>query len=86
MSELAPGVFESQYVPRGTCLVTKPAEIVGSGPESGFAIHPADWVLIPGAARERILDEITRTDAERGLRMIEDALSKIPRENTGGEG
>lgn len=83
MSELAPGLFVSEYAPRGKCLVMAPTAIF---PSRSVAIYPADWDLLPGETRERILDEITRTDAQRGLRMIEVALAGIGRENTGGEG
>lgn len=43
----------------------------GNGPAKGVAINDEDWAAIPGALRERFLDEMVRIDSDRGLREIE---------------
>jgi hypothetical protein len=70
VAEPAPGVFLSCFVPRGQALGMNLSLIVPDGPKRGVALHPDDWERIPGADRERFLDDVTRGDAARGLRAI----------------
>lgn len=68
--ELAPGIFTASFVPRGTFFVMR-EPVGGNGPAKGVAINDEDWAAIPGALRERFLDEMVRIDSDRGLREIE---------------
>jgi hypothetical protein len=78
MTELAPGVFVSEFVPSGKAFVIALREILGGdAPERGIAVAPADWERVPAATRERILDDITRGDAARGLCALQDLLGSV---------
>lgn len=77
MSELAPGIFISGFVPAEKAYVIALREVLGVDvPERGIAVNPADWERVPGAVRERILDDVTREDAARGLRCLQEFLAK----------
>ena len=77
MSEVAPGIFLSEFVDRGTVYVMdlRFLTFTGDAPDLGVAIHPDDWAKFPPAERERFLDEMTRRDAARGVRRLQEMLS-----------
>lgn len=84
MSEVAPGLYTSPFVKPGTMLEMKPHLIMAHPvfPHRAVAVHPDDWQRIPGAERERILDDLTRGDAVRGQAAIERFLCEGDSEAT----
>jgi hypothetical protein len=75
MSEMAPGLFVSVWIPVGKAYIMDNSEIGAPGaPPRSLAINPLDWERVEPAERERILDEITRRDAERGLKELQSML------------
>lgn len=75
MSEMAPGVYVTDLVSPGRAFMLNLEVLLPGGPLRGVAVNPADWARIPPAERERILDDVTRADAERGLARIEAMLA-----------
>jgi hypothetical protein len=75
VAELAPGIFVSNLVPTGSAFVMALAAVLPDGPERGIALHPEDWERVPGAERERILDDVTRGDAGRGMAKLDRFLA-----------
>lgn len=81
MSELAPGFYVDDWVPPGRIYRMQIGMFYGhAGPAT--AIHPSDWERIPGADRERLLDELTRADARRGQALLEAALVESSEDGT----
>lgn len=83
MPEQAPGLFISEFVPIGRYYAMDNDLIGAPGlPPRCLAINPADWKRIQPAERERILDTITRKDAERGLADLAAMLVESSRETS----
>lgn len=81
MAELAPGFSTSPRVPAGRALVF---DVGTLGGESGIAgtgkaivMAERDWERIPGAARERLLDDFTRKSALWGIGVLEQHLNGL---------
>lgn len=82
MPELAPGLLINDFVPRGKMYVMDVAEIgvPVPGPNRQIVMHPEDWERIPPGIRERLLDELTRVDADRGFELLQEWLAAAPSE------
>lgn len=79
MSELAPGIYVSDLVEAGKAFVLNLELLVPDGPRRGVAVNPDDWARLPAGFREQLLDDVTRGDAERGVRRVEGFLAASAR-------
>ena len=70
MAELAPGLYVASYLEPGTAFVLN----IGHG--KALALATADWERLDPAEREKLLDTLTREDAERGLALLEGMLAR----------
>lgn len=81
MTELTPRLYVSSYVPPGKVYMLD-TNALGfdtldglGGDGSAIAISSKDWQCIPGADRERFIDDFTRRSAEKGTVELEKWLA-----------